>query len=424
MRSTALVVLLSLALSAPLVVMGCDRPNPTLASDSDGGVSTDPGAGDPDLGIGGDPPPSEPPGSPPGCTPPGGTPPAPPPPPPPGAPPAPPPPTFSCTPPEENTTNGGGTCGDLHQAWTARGINVGYYPYRVKAPLAQYSGDYSGAPNAIFTPGAAARGVILQVLPAGAYVGVATTGPWYDPPTGCFTDGDTCGNSSRAACGDNAPPRRPNTAGFVWAYGYSGASHMQGWIRFDPAYLEFAGFDANHPCALGPAGADFEASSCNGKPMACKGDNRTCGGANKCDEGSDDCGSTTCGASTGGVLTPDAHHMTATRPGGHACTTKDPPNDSVKCLANGSESDFFFVYPFGAYVYWAQNSTTKFWLHYGDKVQVYYHTRDAQDVLWDFIEVTTSTAPVLTPPSDGSGAPDTPCKKGGACGWIQDVFLQ
>jgi hypothetical protein len=137
---------------------------------------------------------------------------------------------------------------------------------------------------------------------------------------------------------------------------------------------------------------------------------------------------------SGGSLTPTAHRGTITRPTGtHACT-RTPPNDSVRCLENGSERDFFFVYPFGAYLYWAQNSTTKAWLHYGDRVQVYFHNRDAQGVLWDFVEVTASGAPVLTPPSDGSGAAspcsDTrpeachPCQRGGTCGWIQDVFLR
>ena len=106
----------------------------------------------------------------------------------------------------------------------------------------------------------------------------------------------------------------------------------------------------------------------------------------------------------------------------------------MKCLPNGPDPDAFLVYPFGAYAYWAQNSTTKAWLHYGDGVQVYFHSRDAQGVLWDFVEVLSSGAPLLTPPSDGSGAAPpcsssnpgacTPCKNGGTCGWIKDVFVQ
>jgi hypothetical protein len=73
-------------------------------------------------------------------------------------------------------------------------------------------------------------------------------------------------------------------------------------------------------------------------------------------------------------------------------------------------------------------------LHYGDTVQSYYHTRDGQGVLWDFVEVLSSGAPVLTPASDGAGAGGscsatnpagcTPCQDGGTCGWIQDVFVQ
>jgi hypothetical protein len=106
----------------------------------------------------------------------------------------------------------------------------------------------------------------------------------------------------------------------------------------------------------------------------------------------------------------------------------------VRCLENGRARDFFYVYPFGAYLYWAQNSTTKAWLHYGDRVQVYFHNRDSQGVLWDFVEVLTSGAPMLTPASSGAGAggscSDTnpggchPCQGGGTCGWVQDVFLR
>ena len=60
--------------------------------------------------------------------------------------------------------------------------------------------------------------------------------------------------------------------------------------------------------------------------------------------------------------------------------------------------------------------------------------RDAQGVLWDYVEVLTSGAPALTPASDGSGAAslcsDTnpgachPCRNGGTCGWVQDVFVR
>lgn len=120
--------------------------------------------------------------------------------------------------------------------------------------------------------------------------------------------------------------------------------------------------------------------------------------------------------------------------GGNGSTHDANPDDpAVKCLPNGSAVDFFFVYPFGAYLYWAQNSTTKYWLHYGDRVQSYYHTRDAQGVLWVIVEVLESGAPVLTPASDGTGAagscsstaPDSchPCQNGGTCGWVQAVFL-
>lgn len=339
----------------------------------------------------------------------------------------------ACKPPEQATGDGGGRCGDLDQAWTARGINVGYYPYRVVAPVTQYSGDYDGDPAAIFAAGPSAKGVILQVVPAGSYIGLSTTGPWYMPAADCQT-GDACGNEDIDACTDSAPPLRPNIGGFYWGYAYQGASHMQGWFYYDPARMVFAGFDPAHPCARGPAGVDFEAASACGQATACSGDNITCGAANRCDEGADDCGREACGAMSGGALTPTAHRKLVTYPAGtHPCA-KDVPHPSITCFANGDEPDFFLAYPFGAYLYWAQNSTTKHWLHYGDRVQSYYHTRDAQGVLWDFVEVLGSGAPVLTPASDGAGAGGScsaddpgachPCHNGGTCGWIQEVFLK
>jgi hypothetical protein len=200
---------------------------------------------------------------------------------------------------------------------------------------------------------------------------------------------------------------------------------MQGWIPADFSRLVYAGADPSHPCALGPAGLDFEVPSACGLRTVCSGTNSTCAATNPCDEGGDDCGRTECGAMSGGVLTPSAWHRTVTAPSGHACTTRTPPDPSVRCFANGTDADFFFVYPFGAYLYWAQNSTTKAWLHYGDHVQAYFHTRDAQGVLWDFVEVTSSGAPLLTPASDGAGASTGhPCMHGGTCGWVQDVFLR
>lgn len=343
-------------------------------------------------------------------------------------------PFGGCLPTQQATTNGGGTCSDLDEAYTARGINVGYYPFKVLTPVPQYSGDFSGTQGTIFTSSGPWKGVVLQMIPAGSYVGLSSSGPWYNPASDCLAS-NSCGDPSVDACTDDSPPLRPSVGGFAWGYAYDGASHMQGWIPLDGAALEFAGFDAGHPCALGPAGVDFEVHSACNMTTSCAGDQNTCGAANKCDEGADDCGRTQCGAMSGGPLTPSAWHRTVGSPSGaHACTTTTPPNPSVACLANGSDPDFFFVYPFGAYLYWGQNSTTKAWLHYGDGVQAYFHTRDAQGVLWDFVEVLASGAPALTPASDGAGAVSpcsstspqdcTPCKNGGTCGWVQDVFLQ
>lgn len=332
----------------------------------------------------------------------------------------------ACVPSTGATANGGGLCGNLNEAYTARGINVGYYPFRVRSDIAMYSGDYDGRAGATFTPGPALGGVILQTIPAGAYVGLASNGPWYAPPSGdCLPSGMSCGDPGRAACGSTPPPpRRPENHGFVWGYAYSGGSHMQGWIPADWERLVFAGSDPMHPCALGPAGLDFEVSLACGMPTSCHGSQSSCPATNPCSEGADDCGRTECGAMSGGELTPSAWHRTVTNPGGHACSMH-VPDPSIRCFANGTDhQDFYLVYPFGAYLYWAQNSTTKAWLHYGDHVQAYFHSRDAQNVLWDFVEVTQSNAPLLTPASDGAGAATMqPCMNGGTCGWIQDVFL-
>lgn len=67
----------------------------------------------------------------------------------------------------------------------------------------------------------------------------------------------------------------------------------------------------------------------------------------------------------------------------HECTMAAPPDPAVKCLASGGDEDLFYLYPHGAYLYWAPNSTTKHWLHYGDQTQSYFQSRDAQGVLWD-----------------------------------------
>lgn len=339
----------------------------------------------------------------------------------------------SCIPYEEDTTDGGGTCSGLNQAYTGRGINAGYYAFRVRKPTPQYSGDYDGPPDEVFVQGGSKKGVMLQIIPEGSYVGLSSAAPFYDPEAGCYP-GDGCGDEDKEACQSSTPPLRPGIGGFYWGYAYQGASHMQGWIYMDPDALEYVGGDPSHPCALGPAGEDYEVAEACGVPTVCDGDNPTCGEVNLCDEGSDDCGAESCGAESGGPLTPSAHRKSVKFPGeAYECIDRDPPHESVMCLSNGAEEDFFFVYPFGAYLYWAPNSTTKHWLHYGDDVQVYYHARDAQGVLWNFVEVLSSGAPVLTPPSDGAGAPSdctnddpencTPCKNGGTCGWVQEVFL-
>ncbi len=126
--------------------------------------------------------------------------------------------------------------------------------------------------------------------PWGAYIGLSSVGPNYNPPTGCQVD--TCGNPSRHSCSENNPPlRAPAGNGvFYWGYAYNGACHMQGWFLVSPGVLTYVGDDGTHPCALGPAGADYEVRSACGRVTRCRGTNPSCGAVNTCEEGNDDCG--------------------------------------------------------------------------------------------------------------------------------------
>ena len=126
-------------------------------------------------------------------------------------PPPPPPPVMACIA-TAAIGNGGGTCSGIDQAFSARGINAGYYPFRVLRPIVQFSGDHDGDGATVFSAGPRRRGVVLQTIPAGVYVGLSTVPGNYDPPTGC--DVATCGNPSRAACGDSSPALRAPVAGF------------------------------------------------------------------------------------------------------------------------------------------------------------------------------------------------------------------
>jgi hypothetical protein len=163
-------------------------------------------------------------------------------------------------------------------------------------------------------------------------VGLSSTGPYYDPEPDCYP-GPGCGDPDVFACVDSTPPLRPGIAGYYWGYAYSGASHMQGWIYADPTSIAYAGDDPTHPCALGPAGADYEVAEACGTPTSCSGGTPSCRDTNSCTEGSDDCGATSCGAESGGALTPSAHQGTLALPAAHACTTKTPPDPSVLCPA-------------------------------------------------------------------------------------------
>jgi len=107
----------------------------------------------------------------------------------------------ACIPAAYDTTNGGGLCGDLNEAYTARGINVGYYPFHVRSSIPMYSGDFDGAPGTTFTRGPTHGGVVLQVIRPGAYVGLSSTGPWYDPPSATARCHLRCAHRRAATCG-------------------------------------------------------------------------------------------------------------------------------------------------------------------------------------------------------------------------------
>jgi hypothetical protein len=157
-------------------------------------------------------------------------------------------------------TGGGGEagtkCGNIADAHVANGVNVGYYPFKIKPGVATH----------LYT----CDDRFIQDLNPG--------------------DGFAVQSTRNPSCSDN-PPLRPDLAGFV--FGYSRGSSKSGWVP--ASALEWTGY-AGGTCADGPASADFEVAhdpydGC--AATVCSGGFHTCAAANGPNDGSGDCGGKT-----------------------------------------------------------------------------------------------------------------------------------
>ncbi len=146
-------------------------------------------------------------------------------------------------------------CGGIADAHVANAVNVGYYPFKIKAGVTT---ALHSCPNRV-----------LETLVGG--------------------QGFAAQSTRNPSCSDN-PELRPSLNGFV--FGYARGSGRSGWVP--ASALEFAGYVANS-CADGPAGVDFQvaknphagcqAFSCNGAT--------SCKAANGSNDGKSDCGGKT-----------------------------------------------------------------------------------------------------------------------------------
>jgi hypothetical protein len=131
-------------------------------------------------------------------------------------------------------------------------VNVGYYPFRIKA----------GYPTHLYT---CDNRWVEDLAPGQGFAVQSTRNP---------------------SCSDN-PPLRPSLNGFVFGYKRDGAT--SGWVPADA--LEFAGYDAA-PCADGPSNDDFGVAhnpydGC--AAIACDGQ-KSCAATNGPNDGTGDCG--------------------------------------------------------------------------------------------------------------------------------------
>jgi hypothetical protein len=157
---------------------------------------------------------------------------------------------------DPNCTGPGGEagmkCGGISDAYVANAVNIGYYPFRIKAGYATH----------LYT---CDNRAIEDLSPGQGFAAQSTRNP---------------------SCSDN-PPLRPSLNGFV--FGYARGTMTSGWVPADA--LEFAGYDGG-PCTDGPSNEDFEVAhnpydGC--AALVCDG-TQSCAAANDPNAGTSDCG--------------------------------------------------------------------------------------------------------------------------------------
>ncbi len=312
---------------------------------------------------------------------------------------------------DNDEVSGGGTCNGLRGAFTARGINVGYYPFRllVETPL-------------VYDVRAGEAGAVIATAPENALVALASTGPNYSTrcqvdagvvrvccpaePTGYCTNADS-------ACESDIPPLRawrrvPGDRPYAfWGYVVEGeGAGTLGWFLFGPSAALYDGRTGRRDTA-GPRGNEFEVAGCGAYRRPDRA--TSCAAVNRCDEGDDGC----------------------QRCPGDACRRRLDPtanrSDVIRPRSGAADSSW------GPSLRWAAHSSPKGWLRWGDRVQVYYRTRDRNGDWWAFVEVLRAPGSALTP-ANGSpvdarcnaadGWSCDPCRNGGTCGWVDGRYLE
>jgi hypothetical protein len=329
--------------------------------------------------------------------------------------------------------NRSGLCeNDYLQAWTARGINVGYYPYEVLQTTEQITGDP-------YDPDAGLpRTQVIQRVVAGSIIALASTPHNYEP-SNCSEDTAFCMSTSSSCENDHPLLRPPLTVmrgtlqDYYWGYVVRSApgttaTRYEGWIFLPALSTRFVGYEP-HPCAYGPGDVDFEVDEACGRPLVgCEfnGRRRNCQMANPCNQGGTHCGLCSGDAPRTARRDADASVLTVHQPTAHPCARPLADRPGVRCVGSvgpGNRDNETYVYPYGAYLSWAPESSHKNWLRYGDVVRRYYQSTIAGGGVWDFVEVTASGGNPFVPVTDGS-ATDRPCPGGhGTCGWIRDEFI-
>lgn len=303
-----------------------------------------------------------------------------------------------------NNQMAGGACDGIPGAYTKRGVNVGYYPFRLLRSVAfVYDG---GAP------------IGAGEAPRGALVALASTPSNYDAAR-CQDSGTSvapcCGagycQSGASACETDSPPlragipvtralpdgRREVTAYAFWGYVVVAAggapANVFGWFLLDDQAAVYVGdLSEGRGPAHGPEGNEFEVASCGRAPRSCRvavsalARARTCGSVNRCDEGGGDC-----------QRCPDG-----------GCRRRLDPTANVSEVARASVP----ASEWGPVLRWAPDSSPRGWLRWGDEVRVHYRNYNRQGEWWVFVEVTRAPG--------RSGFSLTPV---GAVGWMRGEHL-